>query len=192
MSQNQPIPSKSVGRKLTMNSALLFMHITCVIKDYCEMEEYLTYELAKQPPSLFDKKFMRRTHRCPCPHLRSHVTINLHSTSPNICALSYPYWAQDATIHDYVRKGCGNYLTDHCPDDCTIALGDYRGDLSTNIPNNSNLHHKKHLPTFCLGETWKSFATRIPFSRTGTTWPRLYNLSARTHRTNNALSKTHW
>ena len=48
------------GIELEVNSTLLFMRVTCVIKDSSEMEGYLLHEFAKQPPSLFDKGIMRK------------------------------------------------------------------------------------------------------------------------------------
>ena len=40
---------------------LIFMRITCIINNNTEMEDYVGCELAKHPPSLFDKGVIRRT-----------------------------------------------------------------------------------------------------------------------------------
>ena len=47
------------------------------MKDLSDMEEYLTYELAQQPKSLFEKGFMRKTDKSVlATHLKSLMTIN--------------------------------------------------------------------------------------------------------------------
>ena len=49
------------GVDAEVNPTLLFMIITCIINSTTEMEDYMSYELAKHPPSLFDKGVIRRT-----------------------------------------------------------------------------------------------------------------------------------
>ena len=60
------------------------------------------------------------------------------------------------------------YVTDHCPNDCIIVFDGYSGDLSTNLPNNSDEQRDKHLPIIRVRETWKSLATRMLLSTTRT------------------------
>ena len=47
-------------QEVELNSTLLFLRVTCVIKSSQEMEEYLKYEFGKQAPALFDKGMMRK------------------------------------------------------------------------------------------------------------------------------------
>ena len=124
------------GQEAIVNPALLFMRITCVMKDSSDMEDYLTYELAQQPPSLFDKGFMRKTNKSVlATHLRSHVTISSEIPSHSIFVLDGGYllhtiqWPQDAT-YQQVCNAYVKYVTDHYPNDCIIVFDGYRG-LST-------------------------------------------------------------
>ena len=47
--------------RVTTITSALFMRITCIINSTTEMDDYMSYELAKQPPSLFDKGVILRT-----------------------------------------------------------------------------------------------------------------------------------
>ena len=49
------------GVDAEVNLTILFMRIKCIINITTEMEDYMGYELAKHPPSLFDKVVIRRT-----------------------------------------------------------------------------------------------------------------------------------
>ena len=48
------------GQEVKLNSTLLFMRMTCVIKSDKEMKEYLQHEFCRYPPALFDKGMMRK------------------------------------------------------------------------------------------------------------------------------------
>ena len=56
--------AKICGQSVVVNPALLFNRITCVMKSSSEMEKFLSYELAPQPPSLFHEGLMRKTTEC--------------------------------------------------------------------------------------------------------------------------------
>ena len=63
------------GQDAVVNPTLLLMRITCVMKDEEEMKTNLCYELAQQPPALFDKGYMRKTNKSIlAAHLKSKVT----------------------------------------------------------------------------------------------------------------------
>ncbi|KAG1667826.1 hypothetical protein GQR58_018190 [Nymphon striatum] len=49
------------NERVTINPAVLFSRITCILRDSSEMEVYLSYELAPQPPSLFLDGLMRKS-----------------------------------------------------------------------------------------------------------------------------------
>jgi hypothetical protein len=49
------------NERVTINPAVLFSRITCILRDSSEMEVYLSYELAPQPPSLFQDGLMRKS-----------------------------------------------------------------------------------------------------------------------------------
>ncbi|KAK3894781.1 hypothetical protein Pcinc_001503 [Petrolisthes cinctipes] len=48
------------GQHTEMNSTLFFNRITCVLNTSSEMEQFMSYELAPQPPSLFHDGAMRK------------------------------------------------------------------------------------------------------------------------------------
>lgn len=47
------------GKEVQVNPTLLFLRITCVIKDNSEMKEYMKYEFSKLPTNLFKDNQMR-------------------------------------------------------------------------------------------------------------------------------------
>ncbi|KAG1680909.1 hypothetical protein GQR58_012092 [Nymphon striatum] len=49
------------NERVTINPAVLFSRITCILRDSSEMEVYLSYKLALQPPSLFLNGLMRKS-----------------------------------------------------------------------------------------------------------------------------------
>ena len=49
------------NERVTINPAVLFDRITCILRDSSEMEVYLSYELAPHPPSLFQDGLMRKS-----------------------------------------------------------------------------------------------------------------------------------
>ncbi|KAG1695752.1 Alpha-catulin [Nymphon striatum] len=49
------------NERVTINPAVLFSRITCILRDSSEMEVYLSYELAPQPPSHFLDGLMRKS-----------------------------------------------------------------------------------------------------------------------------------
>ncbi|KAG0714018.1 hypothetical protein GWK47_001709 [Chionoecetes opilio] len=66
------------GVEVEVNRTVLFMRVTCVIRESSEMEEYLLHEFAKQPPSLFDKGIMRKnTKSVLASVLKSKVNVHL-------------------------------------------------------------------------------------------------------------------
>ena len=48
------------GQQVEVNPSLLFNRITCVLNNSTELEAFLAYELAPQPPSLFEDGLMRK------------------------------------------------------------------------------------------------------------------------------------
>ena len=48
------------GQYVEINSTLLFMRVTCVIKNDKEMAEYLKHELSWHPPALFHRRIIRK------------------------------------------------------------------------------------------------------------------------------------
>ena len=106
------------------------------MKDSSDMEEYLTHELAQQPPPLFEKGFMRKTNKSVLAmHFKSHVTINSEILPNSIFVLDggqllhTVQWPQDATCQQ-VCNAYVKYVTDHYPKDCIIVFDGY-SDLST-------------------------------------------------------------
>ena len=49
------------GQNMVVNRSLFFNRITCVLKTSSDMEQFMSYELAPQPPSLFHNGVMRKT-----------------------------------------------------------------------------------------------------------------------------------
>ena len=57
------------GKEVELNSNLLLMRVTCIIKKKTEMKEHLSHEFARNPPSLFDKGLMRKHTKNDLAHL---------------------------------------------------------------------------------------------------------------------------
>ena len=114
------------GQEAVVNPTLLLMRITCVIKDAKDMEEHLCYELAQQPPSLFDKGNMRISNKHVLgTYLKSKVTAiqvipePAHFVIDGGHLLHIIIWPKDATyqqvLDTYVSSvknhyGLGSYV----------------------------------------------------------------------------------
>ena len=48
------------GQQVEVNPTLLFNRITCVLNNSSDMESFLTFKLAPQPPALFQDSVMRK------------------------------------------------------------------------------------------------------------------------------------
>ena len=48
------------GQQVEVNPTLLFNRITCVLNNSSDMESFLTFKLAPQPPALFQDGVMRK------------------------------------------------------------------------------------------------------------------------------------
>ena len=74
------VTAKVKGENFVANPSLLFDGITFILTDNSEMEEFLSYELAPQPPSLFKNGMMHK------PAKRS-LELLLKSFSPAKCSI---------------------------------------------------------------------------------------------------------
>ena len=71
------------GRDAVIKPTLLFMRITCDMQDSSEMDNYLCYELAQQPPSLFEIRAMCKTDKSGLGTMFKSKATNLQVTQPN-------------------------------------------------------------------------------------------------------------
>ena len=95
------------------------------------MEQYLCYELAQQPPSLFDKGTMRKTNKNVLgTHLKSKVVP--HPETPQNAVfvidgghlLQTVYWPEDAT-YDQVCESYVNYVLQHYGQGSVVVFDGY-------------------------------------------------------------------
>ena len=75
---------KVISVSAAINSNLLLMRVTCIIKKKTEMKEYLSHEFARKPPSLFDKGLMRKNTKSDLSHLlKGVVCVSEHLEDPH-------------------------------------------------------------------------------------------------------------
>lgn len=127
------------GKEVEINSALLFMRVTCVINHQSEMKEYLQHEFGTYPPALFDNGTMRKTTKSAlanalkekatpvnvplhCPHYVVDGGYLLHSVK----------WAQGCT-YDEVCDLYVTYVVNNYGADCTIIFDGYNEMMSTKV-----------------------------------------------------------
>ena len=72
------------GVDAEVNPTLLFMRITCIINSTIETEDYMGYERAKHPASLFDKGVIHRTTKRALGTLLK-STVDVHARLPQHC-----------------------------------------------------------------------------------------------------------
>ncbi|MES9882393.1 MAG: hypothetical protein ABW185_16095, partial [Sedimenticola sp.] len=107
------------GQPVVVNPVLLFNRITCVMQSRSEMEQFLAYELAPQPTSLFLEGRMRRTAKSVLSTLLKSKT-NPESTLPDnaIVVIDGGYllhtviWPPHAT-YKQVCNSYVSYIVDH-------------------------------------------------------------------------------
>ena len=101
------------------------------------MEEYLRYELAKQPPSLFDKGIMRKGNKCTLGTiLKSNATILTEPPDEARFVLDGGHlihivpWPSDGTYHD-VCLAYVSYIEEHYDHHVTVVFDGYDSSNST-------------------------------------------------------------
>ena len=74
---------KVIGHNREVNSSVLFNRIMCVIRNTSDMEDFFTYELAPQPPSLFHDGIMRKTQKSAFCNILKNYVAHLSSIPDN-------------------------------------------------------------------------------------------------------------
>ena len=104
------------GKEVDVNSSLLFMRITCILKKKQEMADHLCYELSRKPPALFDNGLMRKT---PKNVLAKIIMIidggHLLQTVP---------WPKEGTYGDVCNEYIA-YVSNHFGQYATCVFDDY-------------------------------------------------------------------
>ena len=125
------------GQDAVVNPTLLLMHITCVIKEPREMEEYLCYELAQQPPSLFDKGGMRTSNKHVLgTYLKSKVTVIQAIPEPAHFVIDGGHllhlisWPKDAT-YQQVLDTYVSYVRNHYGSGSHVVFDGYSDMMTT-------------------------------------------------------------
>jgi hypothetical protein len=125
------------GVEVEVNSTLLFMRVTCVIKDASQMEGYLLHEFAKQPPSLFDKGIMRKNTKSALANVLK-SKVNVHFQLPDRARFiidgghllqSLP-WPADAT-YNQICDNYVSYVTDNYGFQAVVVFDGYGSASST-------------------------------------------------------------
>ena len=127
------------GPEVEVNGTLLFLKITCVIKESAEMEGYLLHEFAKQPPSLFDKGLMRKNVKSGLASiLKSKVSVHLTIAGRARFILdgghllqSLP-WPENLT-YDQVCDHYISYVLEHYGMEIIIVFDGTGSDSSTKV-----------------------------------------------------------
>ncbi|KAG1677542.1 hypothetical protein GQR58_013879 [Nymphon striatum] len=102
------------GQNIKVNHTLLFNRITCVLNSSSEMGSFLTYELAPQPPSLFQGGLMRKTTKNGG-HLLQSVVWPTPSTYVGVC-------------QSYIL-----YILKHYGDQSSVVFDGYGSTTSTEV-----------------------------------------------------------
>ena len=127
------------GKKVEVNSTLLFMRVTCIIKSHEEMAEYLQYEFATFPPAMFDKGLMRKNTKSDLASvLKKNVKPiidtphNAHYVADGGHIIQMVIWPSAGTYND-VCESYVEYVKKHFGDKITIVFDGYDDPLSTKV-----------------------------------------------------------
>ena len=120
-----------------VNPTLLFMRITCIINSTTEMEDYMSYELAKHPPSLFDKGVISRTAKSVLGTLLK-SKVDVHARLPEQCKcvldgghlLHVVPWPTAAT-YKQVCQAYVTYTVQHYGGQSVVVFNGYGSTSST-------------------------------------------------------------
>ena len=125
------------GQEVVINPTLLFLRITCVIKNKSEMKNYLKYELAKQPPSLFDKGIMRKGNNSTLGNILKTKSPIHSELSDDACfvldgghLLHVVPWPADGTYSDVCLTYI-SYVEHHYGQNTTVVFDGYNNMHST-------------------------------------------------------------
>jgi hypothetical protein len=127
------------GQEVEINSTLLFMRVTCIIKRQQEMAEYLQYEFAKRPPSLFDKGIMRKNTKSVLANIikQDVVPYNTIPTGSHYVIdggnlLQSVVWPKDGTYGDVCATYVA-YVNTHYAGDTICIFDGYADKYSTKV-----------------------------------------------------------
>ena len=139
------------GQEAVINPTLLFMRISCTMKDPSEMEQYMDYELSASPPSLFDSGGMRKTEKSVLGAVLKSSTGHFSEPPENAKfvidgghLLYVVVWPTDATYQD-VCEAYVTYALRHYNNDSIVVFDGYEGPPST---KNAKRQRCAKQPTF--------------------------------------------
>ena len=125
------------GVNTVINPSLMFNRITCVLNTSEEMETFLRYELATQPPSLFADGQMRKTAKSSLGNMLKSMSV-CHTTVPDdsVYVIDGGYllhavvWPKPATYQDVCNAYIA-YISKHYHASATVVFDGYDGPPST-------------------------------------------------------------
>ena len=144
------------GKEIEINSTLLFMRVTCIIKQEKEMKEYLQYEFATYPPSIFYQGVMRKNNKSDLANILKKLTEPTSIPPEGACyvvdggyLLHTVVWPQDGTYkdvcHSYIQ-----YVTSHFGTSATVIFDGYGDHTSTKRAEQSRRTKKNTSPKNCF------------------------------------------
>lgn len=157
------------GENVVVNPNLFFNRITCILNDSSEMEEFLSFELAPQPPSLFKDGMMHKP-------AKSSLGVLLKSFSPPKSSipenaifvvdggllLQTVVWPQGSTYGD-VCQSYITYMLTHYGARSTVVFDGYRSTSSTKVSEQRRRCHKHTSSNIIFDDNMQTTATQAAF-----------------------------
>ncbi len=125
------------GEDVVVNPSLLFNRITCILNTSSELDTFLRYKLAPQPPSLFVDGQMRKTAKGSLGTVMKSL-VSGHTTIPDDATfvldgghlLHSVVWPQPVT-YKAVCETYTTYVLHHYTAGATVVVDGYNGSVST-------------------------------------------------------------
>ena len=125
------------GEEVVVNPSILFSRITCILNTSSELETFLQYELAPQPPSLFVDGQMRKTTKSALGKMlkslvssQNTLPTNAHFVIDGGHLLQSVVWPKPATYLN-ICESYTSHVLNHYKTGATVVFDGYDGPVST-------------------------------------------------------------
>ena len=169
------------GKDTVVNPNLFFNRINCVLSRSSDLQEFFTYELAPQPPSLFSDGMMRKPTKSALGSLlKSFVTQQSHTPDKSIFVvdgghlLQTVIWSQPAKYSD-ICQSYVSYTLRHFGIGTTVVFDGY-GTNSTKVAEQRRRAMKQTSSDIIFDENMQTTTTQAAFLANSSNKKRLISM----------------
>ena len=166
------------GQQVEVNPTLLFNRITCVLNNSSDMESFLTFKLAPQPPALFQDGVVRKAAKSSLGLLLRSFTQQTKLSENSLYVLDGGHllqsviWPKPSNHANYADDVCLSYISyilKHYGNSTTVVFDGYGNQPSTTEQTSSNEGCRRiHTEILCLRRACPQLQLKLHLSATVT------------------------